>query len=147
MGDTIIIADAGEGVEAPEIETPVSTEAAEALAEAAVEIAEIEKDRDIELAEISAESRRESDEAFHEALVEAAPGHEELEECRTKISTLEAQVMEQQELITSIQAQLTAQAHPNPTLPESEVAPVEPESQPEEKAPEPPKRVPKTQWI
>lgn len=127
----------GEPIAAPEPEAVEAAaegaaEVAEVVTDSAVEIARIEADRDVTIAAIHADV----DVARTEADVARVEEFSEIEQCRTRIATLEALTAEQAQLIL----QLSPPQPPNPPA-ESE-APTSQEIQPEEAppAPEPPPR-------
>jgi len=135
----------------PEPEVPaISTDAAEAVAEAVVEVAEIEADRDITLAKIAAETQVEMTAALGRDEVVSLQA--ELETCWNQISTLEtinSDLMATVERLTPPPSTPPPSSEMNP-LPEPESVvetPVSPEEAPPvvEEPPKPKRRG--VRWI
>lgn len=149
-GPTVVVVAPGEGEAAQdgrsgtlegggEIQAEAVEEVAETAVDGAVEIARIEANRDVAIAEIQADSLETAVEASADAAAQS-----ELEECRSRIASLEASNIAQATELETLRAQLilpaseNSPANPPPPLEEGEgVAPPEAATAPE---PEKPKR-------
>lgn len=154
-GEVIIVNGEGGQLEGdaktPE-ETPsvLEAKAAEEIAHAAIEISRIEADRDIIIAEIAAEARTAETEAVMEH-----NANQELEQCRTEIATLQAQLIEAEATIAVLSTPPPTQ-EPDPELQSppsadvsndpTKVSPIQP-AQAEAKAPEPKAKRRGLRWI